>query len=693
MEQSARRFHAPSPSPFPTYPSKRAPPSPQTLRGAVGSGVGGGAAAGDHQCTFAARRDLSLAKVAATALGAALFTHAQALTASTSFRLGAGALTFASGAAVVLLFVVMRSVPHKGKILAGFALSASSAAAAVRWAYGTWAPDLGALLTSRAALVYFLATGLLGLAATYWLDDPTNVKLNTTVSAALHLAGLLLVWLGTTSEPASFALMGLLVAARVLAPALRRLPGALRWAGAGAWALVRAVLGLLAAALRAAGSAALAALAAAGAAAGVVSKATAARAKQIRASASANLDDAAAAAGDALRHHRRREAAAAAAAAAPGAARRRSRPPSQPRDELLLSEDEAREAAAERRAEQDRVRRAQEMLRAQQRAAEAAAMAATASRQAEELARPATFGRWLDSGPVVQRSPSQAQEWRWPSEAAAAATAAAAPARPASPPQQWRPASPQQQRRPTSPIVAPAPAPAAVAAPSGGGWFSRWSGVAATATPAAAPSMRAAPLHLRTPPPEPASLTEERRRLQQQQQQQRASAPRSGGAGAARRAAAAAAAAGSSDDELSDDERGFFGRSAPQRSPWSSERLVVDITARRATPASAGGRTPAAARTPASGARRAAATPPGGGASGGASGGGDVSPLVQRGRILNPETGNAIQIGKPTYAGLIARGFTPDLKLGVLVPPADGGGGGGGNGAAATPKRGAARRR
>jgi hypothetical membrane protein len=101
--------------------------------------------------------------------------------------------------------------------VAFFTLSSTSLMAAVRWLYGTWLPDMHSLLLSRPFLIYVIITGLLGLAVTYWMDDTSNVKLNTTIRVTLRLVGLLLVYLGISDERVGVALVVLMVASGVLA--------------------------------------------------------------------------------------------------------------------------------------------------------------------------------------------------------------------------------------------------------------------------------------------------------------------------------------------------------------------------------------------------------------------------------------------------------------------------------------------
>lgn len=552
-------------------------------------------------------------------LGVALFMHARALTASSTFRLGAGALTFASGAAVVLVFILMRSMPHKRKLAAALAVSASSVVGALRWAYGTWAPDLAAIATSRAAVVYFLVTGLLGLGITYWLDDQENIKLNNTVSAVLHLSGLLLVYLGTTSEPASLALVAMLVASRVLAPLVARVPRGAAWLGSRLGAVAAAVAAAL----------------------GAVSAAAAAHAK-------ARATDAGPA-----------------PARTPTLSKARRRPAGRRIEGagVLLSEDEAREAAQEdsrlRREEELRLLRAQELLAAR----------AAGSGNANVGAGSATFSPWLNGGATQRQRqlepppppPQQQQQqtvWRWPSSQEAEAK----PAQRGAVDQQQQ--QQQQERKVQQAINFQQQQQPVTAAPASGGWFSRWSsGAPATtqAAPAAAARGGAAtPLHLRTPPPDPLAAVQPAvqpasparhgtRHLQQPKQPRQR--PRK------------------DDPGLSDDEGG-----PPARSPWSQERLVVDIrsppSAHRATPASPP-RTSGAAP-----ARAQPASPRGG----------DVSPLVAAGKIFNAESSRVIQIGKGKYEELVGKGYTPDFKNGVLLPPDGGGARAGASGSGAGPR-------
>lgn len=68
-------------------------------------------------------------------------------------------------------------------------------------------------------LGYLVATGLLGLALTYYYDDVNNHKLQTILRVALQLAGLGLVAVSTTLPEASAGICCLLLLVR-LTPAL-----------------------------------------------------------------------------------------------------------------------------------------------------------------------------------------------------------------------------------------------------------------------------------------------------------------------------------------------------------------------------------------------------------------------------------------------------------------------------------------
>ncbi|KAK9851855.1 hypothetical protein WJX84_007640, partial [Apatococcus fuscideae] len=85
--------------------------------------------------------------------------------------------------------------------------------------FGRWIPSYHQLIYSPWVLGYLVATGLLGLALTYYYDDVSNHKLQTILRVALQLAGLGLVAISTTLPEASAGICCLLLLLRLI-PAL-----------------------------------------------------------------------------------------------------------------------------------------------------------------------------------------------------------------------------------------------------------------------------------------------------------------------------------------------------------------------------------------------------------------------------------------------------------------------------------------
>lgn len=75
----------------------------------------------------------------------------------------------------------------------------------VRWAYGTWMPGVQQLLFSRVGAWYLLITGAAGVALTYWLDDPNNQKVNTSIRVGLQGLALLVVYANIADERVGLA--------------------------------------------------------------------------------------------------------------------------------------------------------------------------------------------------------------------------------------------------------------------------------------------------------------------------------------------------------------------------------------------------------------------------------------------------------------------------------------------------------
>jgi len=93
-----------------------------------------------------------------------------------------------------------RNTPAKRAIGAGFALSASGMLALIRWVYGTWAPGIQQVLFSRVGAWYILLTGAAGVAVTYWLDDPANEKINTSIRVGLKGIAIALLYASIADE-------------------------------------------------------------------------------------------------------------------------------------------------------------------------------------------------------------------------------------------------------------------------------------------------------------------------------------------------------------------------------------------------------------------------------------------------------------------------------------------------------------
>ena len=66
------------------------------------------------------------------------------------------------------------------------------------------------------ALGYMAASGLIGLAVTYYYDDPANEKLNTILKTGLQLVGLAMVSLSTAAPEVSVGVAAALALSHVV---------------------------------------------------------------------------------------------------------------------------------------------------------------------------------------------------------------------------------------------------------------------------------------------------------------------------------------------------------------------------------------------------------------------------------------------------------------------------------------------
>lgn len=91
----------------------------------------------------------------------------------------------------------------------------------VRWAFGTWAPGLREVVFSRVGVWYALITGAAGVAITYWLDNPDNCKVNTSIRVALQGLALGAVYWSIADETLALAAVATIMTFGWLAAILR----------------------------------------------------------------------------------------------------------------------------------------------------------------------------------------------------------------------------------------------------------------------------------------------------------------------------------------------------------------------------------------------------------------------------------------------------------------------------------------
>lgn len=98
--------------------------------------------------------------------------------------------------------------------------------ALARWMYGTWAPGLQQVLFSRAGIWYVILTSTAGVALTYWLDDPNNEKINTSIRVGLQGLSLSVVYACIADEYVAIGAVLLLMTHRWLLAIFRWVPRA-----------------------------------------------------------------------------------------------------------------------------------------------------------------------------------------------------------------------------------------------------------------------------------------------------------------------------------------------------------------------------------------------------------------------------------------------------------------------------------
>ena len=136
---------------------------------------------------------------------------------------------------------LFRHAPAKKAIGAGFAVSTAGMVALTRWAVSTWGPGVQQVVLSRVGVWYVILTGAAGVAVTYWLDDPANEKVNTTIRVGLQGLSMAVVYACVADERAAVAAVLLLMVHNYLLAILRCVPP-LRQADAGVCQTLHMVL-------------------------------------------------------------------------------------------------------------------------------------------------------------------------------------------------------------------------------------------------------------------------------------------------------------------------------------------------------------------------------------------------------------------------------------------------------------------
>ena len=161
-------------------------------------------------CRIEPTRRLDPTLVARLFFGTALFLLATSLAASTSFRVSAGAVSFALASLLVVLFLVARAVPNKKQLAVAAAAMGSGLLTVARLLFGHWVPTLSELASAQVLGTYAALSLAVGAAVAFWFDDPGAAKAHAILAAALRLGGLGLVAGGVSSPVVGCSLAGAL---------------------------------------------------------------------------------------------------------------------------------------------------------------------------------------------------------------------------------------------------------------------------------------------------------------------------------------------------------------------------------------------------------------------------------------------------------------------------------------------------
>ncbi|GAX82984.1 hypothetical protein CEUSTIGMA_g10411.t1 [Chlamydomonas eustigma] len=156
-------------------------------------------------CSLKSHVEFSPSMMLSGILGITMFYLAPFLVASLFFRLSCGTAMFTTGSLIILIFLLMRVVPHKRKVAVALSITGSTGMAVLRWFTGQWLPSWAQLSQNPFFQAYLAASVLVGAALTYWFDDRRNPKLNTLILVALRIGSLALVYFSTWMMPLAFA--------------------------------------------------------------------------------------------------------------------------------------------------------------------------------------------------------------------------------------------------------------------------------------------------------------------------------------------------------------------------------------------------------------------------------------------------------------------------------------------------------
>eukprot|EP00884_Botryococcus_braunii_P017756 jgi/Botrbrau1/4664/Bobra.33_2s0034.2 len=167
---------------------------------------------GGNKCTFRVSQKFSAFMLSLGIVGLLLYNFAGPLSESLIFRLGAGSVSFMLLSAVILLFVVYRTLPNKRAVAAMFTLFGTSMAGWFRFFFGQWIPSVHQLVSSKVVWLYMAVTCIIGWGVTYYFDREDNHKLHTILRYAMKLLGLGLIAFSTSVPGISLTVCLALVA-------------------------------------------------------------------------------------------------------------------------------------------------------------------------------------------------------------------------------------------------------------------------------------------------------------------------------------------------------------------------------------------------------------------------------------------------------------------------------------------------